>query len=275
MTGASRAVEHMKHAAHGGHGHHETGATSSLGMRVGATMAILGATLALFTVTGNSARTELLGLYTEQTIASLRAETSATQYRVVETQLRQLHALSPSRADVKSAEAELADIAAESRDAARAAAIARLAVKPVLSGIVPMAADLAHLARLTRNYRAEREAAMHWLQAFDPPKEQLIAAIEHYEWAELCAELGIVGSSLALLLASRRIWLATLALGAAGLLIFGWAFLPTRHGTHQAERAIAEAKREADACLEANRAEEDEDDALLLEIERGQRKQSQ
>lgn len=268
MAGASKVVEHMKHAAHAGQGHDEA-ASSPLGMRIGATMAILGATLALFTVTGNSARTELLGLYTEQTIASLRAETSATKYRILETQLRQLHALSPERADVKSAEAELAAIAAGSPEAARAATIARLAVKPVLSGITPMQEDLAHLARLTRSYLAERDAALRWLGTFEDPRGQLTAAIEHYEWAELCAELGIVASSLALLLASRKIWLSTLALGLAGLLVFGWAFFPTRHRMHEAERVIAEARAKTDACIEANRAEEAEDEALLREIEHG------
>jgi hypothetical protein len=271
MTSASKVVEHMDHAAHAPHHGESAAHATKLGTRVGATMASLGAVLALFTMTASAARTEILGLYTQETIASVRAETSATKYRILETQLRQLHALTPDGADSKSAASELAAIAASNPDAARAATIARLAVKPVLSGLTPTHEDLARFVRLTRAYRVEREAAMEWLRTFAEPRALLSSAIEHYEWAELCAELGIVASSLALLFSSRKIWGATLALAAGGLMIFGFTFFPTMHRLHAAEAMIADAKGKAESSIETTKLEDEEDESLLVAVEKSAR----
>jgi hypothetical protein len=269
MGSASKVIEHMAHAARAPH---HTGAAppdgSHLGTYIGATMASLGAVLALFTVTASAARTEILGLYTQETIASLHAQTSATKYRVVETQLRQLHALTPDPAVAKRAEAELATIAASSPEAARAATIARLAVRPVLNGITPTPKDLARFVHLARAYGAEHEAAIEWQKTFQAPKADLARAIEHYEWAELCAELGVVASSLAILFTSRKVWLSTLALGAVGLVIFLCTLVPTRHRMHQAEEAIARAKEKTESYIETTKQDEEAEE-LFGRIEGG------
>jgi Domain of unknown function (DUF4337) len=267
MGSASKVIEHMGHA---GEAPHHTGSVppgSNLGMYIGATMASLGAILALFTVTASAARTELLGLYTQETIASAHAEASATKYRIVETQLRQLHAQTPDPQVVKSAEAELATIAATGPEAARAVTIARLAAKPILSGITPTPKDLARFVRLARGYAAEREAAVAWQKTFEGPKADLATAIEHYEWAELCAELGVVVSSLAILFSNRKVWLSTVALGAVGLVIFLCALIPTTHRMHAAEAAIARAKEKTESYLETMK--QDEEEELFRPIESG------
>src|SRR5262249_6077408 len=128
-------------------------------------------------------------------------------------------------------------------------------------------ADFQRFARMIRSYREERERAGEWLRTFEAPKTALTTAIEHYEWAELCAELGVVGSSIALLFASRRVWWSTLALGCAGLLLFVLTFFPTSHQVHAAEEAISAAKTKVDALGDTAQADEAEDDALLQEIE--------
>lgn len=241
MGSASKAIHHMEHAATApAHGATAT-KQPPLAMRIGATMAILGAMLALFNVTGSAARTELLGLYTQETNASLHVQASSTKYRIVETQLRQLQVLGR-------------DSTGSAGDGAPSARTQE---------------DLLRFVRLVRGYRAEREAAVAWVASFERPRTRLTSAIEHYEWAELFAELGIVGSSLALLFTSRKIWLATLATGGIGLVFFAFTFFPTTHLMHAAEGAIEHARLETEARASSNRLEEQEEEELLRPVESG------
>ena len=70
---------------------------------------------------------------------------------------------------------------------------------------------------LARKYKEQQTAAEHWEEAFEPEAHAHFEAAESFERAQLCAEIGIVLASIALLLSSRLVWLGAGGLGEGGL----------------------------------------------------------
>src|SRR5215467_3976423 len=100
----------MAHA----HGHgHDGGHEGGPGRGIGITMAILGVLLALCAAMVGSERTELTKTMVEQTQVDNRYQAESMKHRMMISELQMLHALTPSKAEVKNFEASLEKIRSE------------------------------------------------------------------------------------------------------------------------------------------------------------------
>jgi chemotaxis protein histidine kinase CheA len=282
----------MEHVAHAGH---EGGNT---GRYIGITMALLGVMLAFCSALVGSARTELIKTMVEQQTAHSKYQAQAMKYRMVVSQLQALSASLPNEAEQKAAEAELDKLqreatkaadapppkdadkgAPKAADAAKAApkessgseaallvTSLRMTTKQLAQLIVPHKSDVLHFTHLVRKYRAERDVASEWAESFEGAIHAHTEASEHYEWGQLCSEIGIVIASIALLFSSRKVWAVSLVLGALCAGIIGWTYSATHAEIHHAELSIAEnSKKYHD--LRKSQDEREEDEKLVTNVE--------
>src|SRR3954462_8186201 len=94
----------MEHASHGG------GKQGGPGKGVGITMAILGVMLAFCAAMVGSSRTDLIKATVEQSNKWGIYQAESTKFRVMEADYEMLHALTPSKAEIKKFEQKLSDI---------------------------------------------------------------------------------------------------------------------------------------------------------------------
>lgn len=227
MSGAHEDMERAEHASHGGVRH----ATNK---HIGLTMAIIGALIAFCAAMVGSERNELMRSMIEQTQANADSAGASTKHRLVMMELEKQRG---QRAGLDAP----TDQANPRRDHI-----------------------LRRFLELARDYTKERAISKRWADSFQPVIGAHFDAAEHYERAQLIAEIGIVVASLAVLLSSRAAWLISIALAAACIGQLGWTFAHTRHvvdatagKVRQAEEAyISERKQERGekddkACLEA------------------------
>jgi hypothetical protein len=262
-------MEHLEHGAHGGHGadHHKPDA--AIGKAIGMTMATLGVLLALCSALVGGARTELIATMVEQTNSSLEYQSVATKYRMLQAQLQQLHALMPDPKEFAAAEKELKTIEEQAASGAGSEVLRALHLQAgkILNTVTPTRGDVLRFAHLVRGFDGEREAAKAWSESYDQAIAAHAHAAEHFEWAQLATEIGIVLASIALLLGSRRARLGALTLGAIGVAIAVSTFSITRMHMHHAEAKIADARQHYQQLTD-ERAEAAEDAKLLADIER-------
>src|SRR5262249_53474576 len=131
---------------------------------------------------------------------------------------------------------------------------------------VPRKEDVLRFTHVARKYRAERDAAVEWTEAFEGAIRAHSESSEHYEWAQLCAEIGIVIASIALLFSSRKVWGVSLVLGASALAIIGYTWSSTHGEIHHAEEKIAETGKRYEEVHRGS-DEKREDERLIHEIE--------
>ena len=99
--------------------------------------------------------------------------------------------------------------------------VLRLEVTQIMGSVIPSTDDVVAMARMADRYREEREAAEVWAESYEDKVLAYERAGEHYEWGMLCAEIGIVIASIALMLSSRAAWLLSIGLGIACVIITG------------------------------------------------------
>jgi hypothetical protein len=96
------------------------------------------------------------------------------------------------------------------------------------------------MVKTVERYLEESKAAKEWVEAFDPVISAHVTAQEHFETAQLAAEIGIVIASVALLTKKKPAWYVALLLGLGSLAMVGWTFQHTGSIMETGEAKIRE-----------------------------------
>jgi hypothetical protein len=259
MSEASEALEHAEHAAHGSHDGH--GGGGGHGKMVGLTMALLGVLLAFCAAQVGAARTELIKTMVEQTQTSAERQSQSGKHRTLFAQLEQISAIAPTAAQVgelhKKLEALRAAAKPEQVDAIQSALLLGDGISDMIQ---PTPQPLAKLVGLTRRASRKTALANHWVEAYKPAISAYTNQAEGFERAQLCAEIGIVLASIALLLSNKKAWGGAIVLGLCCAGFLGYTYATEHPKLHAAEEAIEEAQHHylATASGPKNDAEEEE-----------------
>ena len=242
MSEATELLEKMEEAAghHGGHGGHGPA------KMIGITMAVLGVMLAFCAAMVGSERTELIRATVEQANKWGIYQAEATKYRVMEADYEMLHAVTPNKAEVKKFEERLATVRrtggkSDDEDTAELKDAIHVATTELADVLTPDPEDEARIDGLGKRYKHDMAEAREDAEAYDASIEAHHHASEWYERAQLCAEIGIVVASIALLLSSRAVWAIAVAIGAVGGTIIGYTFTTTHSAVAAAEKKIEDA----------------------------------
>ena len=257
---------HMEHAAHAGGDHGHGG---GLARDVGITMAAVGMLLALCSALVGSKRTELIAAMVEQTDVAQQYYSLSSKHRVIQAQLQQLHSRMLDPKDAKESDEALAKVNDEAKADPSIAAtlrVVRLHSQNVLDTVTPARDDLDRFAWMVMKFSDQTEAAKQWAESYDDTIEAHRQGAEHFEWGQLCAELGIVVASIAMLFQSRKVWCLAALLGIGGLVIIAWTYMDV------SQRLLISEKKSVDAgrryvALSSEAADEAADEELLKEIE--------
>ena len=266
-------AEHIEHAAHEGHEGHgggdaHGGGKSNLGKYVGLTMAVLGVLLAFASALTGGAKTNVIATMVEQTDTSNRYQTVANKYRLIASQLEDLKAFMVTDPEgAKKVEDQIDKLEKSTGHGPNEATIkvVRLETANMMNAVIPSTDDIVHLAKQTRSYKTEREAAKEWAESYDDKIEAYQESAEHYEMAQLAAEIGVVIASIALLLHNRAAWLIAMGLGVVSLLVVGVTFTQTTVKLKGAQTKIDETKKHYELM---NQDEEDdkEDEQMIKDV---------
>ncbi len=265
MSGAHEIAEKIEHAAHGGHG------GAGVGRLAGITMAILGVMLALCAAMVGGARTELITTMVEQSDTWQKYQAQRMKHRLMLTQLATLNALSPSHAELKKFQDELARAPTpsgktSSDDSQDIKAAVEASTRALVEILTPRAEEMARLVGASKRYEQQVEAAQEWAESYDEAVHAFSEASEHYEWGQLSAEIGIVIASIALLLSSKKAWYTSVVFGSICALVLSWTFATTRIHAHHAEEEIAKHKAVYQK-LRKDKASAEEDEETIKTIE--------
>ncbi len=259
MSEATELLEKMEHAGHGG-GHGGGGHGKGPGTFIGITMAVLGVMLAFCAAMVGTERTELIKGTIDQSNKWGIYQAEATKFRVMEADSEMLHALTPNKAELKKFDEKLATVKraggkADDEDTAEIKEALHVATNELADLLTPDQDDEARIKGIGLRYKHDMAEAKEDAESYEPANEAHYEASEWYERAQLCAEVGIVVASIALLLTSRVVWIISILFGIASGGIIGKTFLHTRTAVAAAEKKIEDAKKHA-AQLE----KDDEDD---------------
>jgi hypothetical protein len=273
MSEATEMLENMEQAGHGGHEGHEHGPATHgarpLAKYVGITMAVLGVLLAIASAFVGATRTELVTTMVEQTNVSMRYQAASTKFRLLQANLQQMNALLPADpAKFEQLGRALDDATGKvTGDAAPVASMLRDFHDQLVMTVIPTTADLKRFVEVARGYKDETKAAYAWKESFREAIEAYEKAGEHYEWAMLAAEIGIVIASIALLLSSRMAWMVSIALGTVCVVMMAITNIQARGELHDAHHEIEEARDNYHKVANEERAEA-ADEALFKAIEK-------
>jgi hypothetical protein len=81
--------------------------------------------------------------------------------------------------------------------------------------------DLLSMASTVERYLDESALAKEWSESYDSKISAHVLAQEHYDWAQLLAEIGIVVASVALLIKRRAPWVLAIVVGVASVSVVG------------------------------------------------------
>jgi hypothetical protein len=177
----------------------------SLSRRVGITMALLGVTLAFAAARVGAQRVELTQALVDQQHAHAKFTQADIKHRVAVLTLQQLHA--EARPESTSAK------------------------------------DMMLIAGTIDRYLVEAQLADKWVDTYDPLIEAHAEGQEHYELAQLAAEIGIVIASIALLLKRREPWLLAIVFGVAAIGVLGHTYWHTHGIVHDVEHKTEESEK--------------------------------
>ena len=103
---------------------------------------------------------------------------------------------------------------------------------------------------LSQDYSKERSLSKNWADSYKPVVDAHFDAAEHYERAQVIAEIGIVLASLAVLLASRPPWMLSVLLSVICVFLLGRTYFHTAHvvdaamvKVHHAEEAYEDLRK--------------------------------
>jgi len=239
-------LEHMEHAGHGGG--HGDGGKGGPGKMIGITMAVLGVMLALCAALVGSQRTELIKTMVEQSNKWGIYQSESMKFRVIEADAEILHAITPSKAEVKKFEDALKEVRSHSgksddEDTAELKDAIDVSTRELADILSPDKEDEDHFAALRLAYKHDMAEAKEDAEAYDGAIEAHQEAAEWYERAQLCAEIGIVIASIALLLGDRKVWSVAVVIGAVGAVIIGTTAVRTGGQLAAAEKKIEDAAK--------------------------------
>jgi hypothetical protein len=247
MPDLHEIAEHIEHASGHGHGH-GGGHGAASGKAIGITMAVLGVMLAFCAAMVGAARTELIATMVEQSNRFSLYQTESMKLRVMEADVEMLHALTPTKAEVEKFEARLKDVRRVSgkdddEDTQELKAAIALSTRELADVLTPDPEDEQHLQLMVKRYAHDMREAKEDAECYDDKIKAHFEAAEWYERAQLCAEIGIVVASVALLLSSRAIWAVALLFGALSAGLIGRTYGHTRSVLEVAEKKIEEAQK--------------------------------
>jgi hypothetical protein len=227
------------------------------GKGIGITMATLGVMLALCAAMVGSQRTALIKTMVEQSDKWGLYQSEAMKYRVMQADFEILHALTPSRAEVAKFEAALQNVRArsgksDSEDTSELKDTIDVATRELADILSPDVEDEDRFAKLRDAYRRDMAEAKEDAEAYEGAIDAHQEAAEGYGRAQLCAEIGIVVASIALLLGSRVVWVVAIVVGLAGGAIVAKTAVTTAHAMDAAAQKVA------DAAKNTAKIEEDE-----------------
>jgi len=265
--GMHELVEKIEHAHHeaghgGGHGaghgqKHDAGSSKQIGI----TMAMLGVMLAFSAAMVGSQRTELIKSMVEQSTKFGLYQAESTKYRVLAADLELLKSLSPKKDEIEKVEGTLRakrrpSGAKDDEDTAELKDLIASATEDMADLLTPDRSEIKRFNAMAREYDKDMREAKEDAEAYAGAIEAHQEAAERYEWAQLAAEIGIVVASIALLIGSRTVWFASLALGAICAGALGLTYVRTTEALEGAERRIAAAAKN-EQQLEADDEEEE------------------
>ena len=218
MSEATELLEHMEHAAHGGHEGGGHGGHGGPGKGIGITMAILGVMLAFCAAMVGSARTDLIKATVEQSNKWSIYQGESTKFRIMESDVEMLRALTPSKAELKHFEERLATVKrlggkSDDEDTTELKEAIHVATTELADVLTPDQEDEDRLEAIGATYKRDMAEAREDAEAYDGVIEAHHESAEWFERAQLCAEIGIVIASIALLMASRGVWAVSLLIG--------------------------------------------------------------
>jgi uncharacterized protein DUF4337 len=247
MSEATELLENMEHAGHGGHEGHSGPAAHGqkpLAKYVGITMAVLGVLLAVCSAFVGGTRTELVTTMVEKNNVMTRYQAASTKFRLLQANLQQMNALLPADPAKFDALGKTIDEAATKAtgENAQIATMVRDLHDQLIMTVIPTTSDLKRFVEIARGYKEETKAAYAWKESHNDAIEAYEHAGEHYEWAMLAAEIGIVIASIALLLSSRIAWIASIGLGVTCVALMVITNIQSRSALHAAHHEIEEAR---------------------------------
>ncbi len=265
MSEMTELLEKMEHASHSGGGHgggHDDHGKKAPGKGVGVTMALLGVMLAFCAAMVGASRTELIRYTVEQSNQYSEFQAESTKFRVMEADFEILHALTPNKAELKKFEDKLAAVHNKSgkgddEDTAEIKETINVATHELADVLTPDQEDEDRLQKIAKKYKHDMIEAKEDAEAYDLAIDTYHEAAEGYEHAQLCAEIGIVIASVALLMASRLAWYVSLVIGLAGGGFIGKTAYETHHHLSAAEEKIRKAKSDT-AAIQADDEDGDE-----------------
>jgi hypothetical protein len=262
-----QAHEHIEHAGH------EAG-QGGLARWIGITVAILGVLLALCSAQLGAARTELISTMVEENSAKSQYTAVANKYRMLQAQLQHLHAAMPDPEFIAKKDRELNALLADvkSPDNQQGIRASQLQTEKLLNTVIPTPDDVARFLALLDRTREQTEAAKHWSESYREAVDAHKHTAEHFEYALISVEIGIVIASVGLLLAkqqrmARAAWGTAVVLGVLSLGIAGASFVANKRTLHTAEEKI-----HADEHHYASMNKEDEEVAQDKKLEEDIRK---
>jgi hypothetical protein len=261
MPDLHELTEHIEHAkGDHSHGHaNEQGYGHQTGKAIGITMAILGVMLAFCAAMVGSARTELIATMVEQSSRFSLYQTESMKLRVMQADLEMLHAITPSKAEVAKFETRLKEVRkvsgkSDDEDTQELKAAIELATTELADVLSPDPEDEAHFQLLAKKYEHDMKEAKEDAECYEDKIKAHFEAAEWYERAQLCAEIGIVVASVALLLGSRLIWYAALVFGIGCAGIIGRTYVHTSSALEVAQQKIVEAQKRTDEIEQGEEA---------------------
>jgi Domain of unknown function (DUF4337) len=271
MSEATELLEKMEHAGHGG-GHGE-GGHKGPGTFIGITMAVLGVMLAVCAAMVGTERTELIKGTIDQSNKWGIYQAEATKSRVMEADSEMLHALTPNKAELKKFDEKLASVKraggkSDAEDTAEIKDALHVATTELADLLTPDQDDEDRIQRIGTRYKHDMAEAKEDAESYESAIEAHYEASEWYERAQLCAEVGIVVASIALLLSSRLVWIISILFGIASGGIIGRTYVHTTSAVRAAEKKIEDAKKHA-AELEKDDDDDDTNDGKKPEAKPG------
>jgi hypothetical protein len=251
MPDLHELAEHIEHAGHkeggGGHSH-----AAGPGRAIGITMALLGVMLAFCAAMVGSARTELIATMVEQSNRFSLYQAESMKFRVMEADVEMLHAITPTKKEVEKFESKLLDVRkvsgkADDEDTQELKAAIALATHELADVLTPDPEDEAHLQGMAKRYEHDMKEAKEDAECYEDKIQAHFEEAEWYERAQLCAEVGIVVASVALLLGSRRVWYVALVFAVASAGIIVRTHVHTHGLLAAAEAKIVEAQKRTEA----------------------------
>ena len=231
--------EQIEHVAHQGH----DASHKSSGKSIGITMAILGVMLAFSAAMVGSQRTELVKTMVLQSSKWGLYQAETTKFRVIEADLEMLKSLTPTKAEIAKMETTLrekrrASGKADDEDTAEIKELIASATEDMAQLVTPDPSEVTRFKKIAQEYARDVKEAKEDAEAYDGAIEVHQQGAEWYEWAQLAAEVGIVVASIALLLASRVIWIISVCLGLVCGGTLGFTIFHVRAAEAAAEQKI-------------------------------------